>query len=133
MWQAMRVMRRFTVAEIMATAEVGASAATKYVRFLTAGGYLRCVQARRSGYTGGHAQYQLLRDTGPCAPRIGKYGVRDPNTQPVARVPTVPTVTIPKPEYERALRCIGACEKLRARGVDGFTRDLAAKALEVAR
>lgn len=113
MWQSMRVLRRFTVADIVAAGEVGESAATKYVRFLRQAGYLRVAQAKREGVTGGHAVYVLVRDTGPHAPRIGNRAVRDPNVEPTA---PVPMVTIPRAEYERALRVIAYCERLRAAG-----------------
>lgn len=130
MWQSMRVMRRFTVADLVATAEVGDSAATKYVRYLLRAGYLRCVVAKLNGRTGGHAHYRLLKDTGPFAPRVGKQAVSDPNLEPVK---AEPTVTIPKSEYDRALRCIRLCEAIRAHGAGSNVRTCAAEALEVAR
>lgn len=130
MWQAMRVLRSFTVADLMATAEVGDSAAAKYVRYLARAGYLRCVVAKANGRTGGHAQYRLVKDTGPFAPRVGKQAVRDPNLAPTA---PVPTVTIPKTEYERALRCVRLCESIRAYGAGASIKQHAAEALEVAR
>jgi hypothetical protein len=130
MWQSMRVMRCFTVAEVMATAEVGASAATKYVRYLLRAGYLRCVVAKRNGRTGGHAQYRLVKDTGPLAPRVGKQAIRDPNLEPTD---AEPTVSIPRSEYERALRCIHLCESIRSHGAGPTVKQCAAQALEVAR
>lgn len=113
MWQSMRMLRRFTVADIVAAGEVGESAASKYVRFLREAGYLRVAQPKREGITGGHAVYALVRDTGPHAPRVGNRAVRDPNIEP-----TEPEhrVTIPRSEYERALRVIAYCERLRAAG-----------------
>ncbi|HET7300091.1 MAG TPA: hypothetical protein VFJ01_05505 [Oleiagrimonas sp.] len=130
MWQTMRIMRQFTVADIESSAEVTNTAASKYVRFLHQAGYLRCVQAKESGRTGGHARYQLLRNTGPHAPRIGKRGVRDPNVEPIK---AEPTVTIPRSEYERALRCINVLSDLRAYGPTEQIRENAAQALEVSR
>lgn len=113
LWQSMRVLRRFTVADIVAAGEVGESAATKYVRFLRQAGYLRVVQPKREGITGGHAVYALVRDTGPHAPRIGNRALRDPNIEPTA---PAEMVRIPRVEYERALRVIAYCERLRAAG-----------------
>lgn len=131
MWQSMRVLRRFSTADLMASAEVGRDAAAKYVRFLAHAGYLRVVQAKQSGLTGGHAVYALVRDTGPFAPRIGKARVRDPNTEPTA---AEPTVSIPRSEYARALRCIELTRRVRDDDlVAPSVRAAAAQALEVAR
>jgi len=107
MWQSMRVLRKFTAAEIVATAEVGASNASKYIRSLVRTGYLRVVTPKQEGVTGGHAAYLLVRNSGPYAPRIGKQDVLDPNTDPGAA--KVETVTIPRADYERALSCVRAC------------------------
>lgn len=130
MWQAMRVLRRFTAPDLIATAEVGDSAAAKYVRYLLRAGYLRCVVAKVNGRTGGHAHYRLVKDTGPFAPRVGKHAVRDPNLEPTR---AEPTVSIPRSEYDRALRCISVCEGIRAFGVESATVTRATDALEVAR
>lgn len=130
MWQTMRIMRQFTVADIEAAAEVTTTSARKYVHFLHVAGYVRCVQPVQSGRTGGHALYRLIRDTGPYAPRIGKQGVRDPNTEPTT---AEPTVTIPRSEYERALRCIGFASYMRNQAPSSSLREQAAEALEVSR
>lgn len=130
MWQSMRVLRTFTVADVMASAEVGASAARKYVLYLRKAGYLSCIVPRESGRTGGHAHYRLLKNTGPFAPRVGKQTVRDPNVEPTK---AQPSVTIPKAEYERALRCVRLCETLRAYGAGPSIKQHAAEALEVVR
>lgn len=130
MWQSMRVLKRFSVADLVATAETPANSANHYVRALRRAGYLRCVQPVQSGRTAGHARYQLMRDTGPCAPRIGKDAVRDPNTEPTQK-PVM--VSIPRSEYERALRCIALCTDLRGSGPTEAVRLRALAALEVAR
>lgn len=106
-WQALRVMREFTVAEIIATAEASATNTRHYLRSLAKADYVLCVRSRHSGYSGGHALWRLVRDTGPYAPRIGARGVQDPNLEP-HKAPT--TVTIPRSEYERALQCVHACQ-----------------------
>lgn len=107
MWQAMRVQRSFTVADIVATAEVSYTNARKYVRALARGGYIACESPRRSGRTGGHARWRLAIDRGPAAPRIGHEGIVDPNLEPAA---AEPRVTIPRSEYQRALACVRACQ-----------------------
>lgn len=106
MWTAMRVLRTFSVPEVVATAEVSVTAAHKYLRALERAGYLQVAREKQNGRTGGHVLYRLSRDTGPYAPRLGKDGVRDPN---LGQAPREPTVTIPKSEYERALACVRAC------------------------
>ena len=79
-WQSMRILRRFSLPDLMATAEVGQDNARKYVRGLARAGYLRVVKAKANGHKGGHAVYQLVRDTGPRAPRLQKDGsTYDPN------------------------------------------------------
>jgi hypothetical protein len=67
-WQAMRVMRRFTTAELLMTTDASESAVMKYSRALAQAGYLRCVRARVSGRAGSRDVWQLVRDTGPLAP-----------------------------------------------------------------
>lgn len=121
MWASMRALRRFVVAEIEATAETQRKATEQYVRALVAGGYVRCVQPqRRGGKAGSAAVYQLLRDTGPLAPRVGKGGLLDPNLAPSKPEPGDEPVTIKRRDYERALLCVRACagmtdEEIRAR------------------
>lgn len=109
MWQSMRVLRRFSSADMQATAEVSPNHSQKYLRGLLDAGYLRLLQPRQSGYTGGHAVYQLIRDTGPHAPRIGKQGLRDPNLEAHERLPSAQPITITRGEYQRAMCCVRAC------------------------
>lgn len=67
-WQAMRVMRRFTSADILTTAEIGYSNLRDYLRALRGAGFVAIVQPRVSGRPGSRDLYQLLRDSGPQAP-----------------------------------------------------------------
>jgi hypothetical protein len=113
MWRAMRQMRRFSTADLCATAEVSASHAQKYLRALISGEYVRCVREKDSGRAGGHAVFQLLRDTGPHAPRLGKQGLLDPNLQPAKLEPGQEPVSVPRADYERALRCVRACAGMK--------------------
>ncbi len=79
-WQSMRVMRRFTLPDLVATAEIHEDNAKKYVRGLVRSGYLRIAVEKDNGRKGGHAVYQLIRDTGPRAPRMQTDGsAYDPN------------------------------------------------------
>lgn len=80
-WQSMRILRRFTLPDLVATAEINNNNAQKYVDALSKGGYLRLVKPRASGVKGGHAVWQLVKNTGPNPPRIWSNGrIWDPNT-----------------------------------------------------
>lgn len=82
-WQAMRMLRTFSVADLEVTAEAGKSVAERYVRALSAAGFLRLVRPRVSGRAGSRNVWQLVRDTGPLPPirRKDRSGVFDQNTQ----------------------------------------------------
>ena len=73
-WASMRIMVRFSIPELVATAETTKANAAKYVRGLAHAGYLRVVAPKRNGAKGGHAVYQLIRNTGPRAPRLTRDG-----------------------------------------------------------
>lgn len=81
LWQTMRVLRRFTMSQLAASAEVKIAAARTYVLELTRAGYLRVerpAQARRG--RDGEAVRVLARDSGPRPPRVRRDGsVFDPN------------------------------------------------------
>lgn len=81
-WQAMRVLRRFTTADVIMTAEVGESACRKYLRGLALTGFVALERERVSGRAGSRDVWRLVRDTGPKAPirRWDGTGVYDPNT-----------------------------------------------------
>jgi hypothetical protein len=80
-WQSMRILRMFTLPDLIATAEIGESNVMAYVARLERSGYLRCIQPRQSGRKGGHASWRLIRNSGPYAPRLTRAGaVFDPNT-----------------------------------------------------
>ena len=80
-WQAMRVLRRFTTAELLITTDASESAIMKYSRALARAGFLHCVRPRFSGRAGSRDVWQLVRDTGPLAPirRWDGSGVFDRN------------------------------------------------------
>lgn len=84
MWQSMRILRRFTVADLVITAEAGESMAGKYVRLLQRTGYLRLAAPLASGQPGSRNVWLLVRGAdGPVAPirRKDGSGVYDPNTK----------------------------------------------------
>lgn len=83
-WQSMRILRTFTLPELVATADITPSNAKKYVRGLCTAGYVRVARAKDNGRKGGHALYRLVRDTGPHAPRLQINGLTyDTNTHTV--------------------------------------------------
>ena len=79
LWSAMRMLRRFTPAELVAVVEArSADSVAQFARLLWRAGFLRKHQANaRSEVT-----YQLVRDSGPHAPSITRRGtaVHDHNT-----------------------------------------------------
>lgn len=77
-WNAMRVLRRFTVAEIAQGGEVAYSSAGLYIRKLVQSGYLRCIQSPNEDIS--FATYTLIRNSGSLNPVVTKEGVRDQNT-----------------------------------------------------
>lgn len=109
LWKSMGVLMQFTSAELVATSDTGVSHTGKYLRKLVAAGYLRVVTAKAQGVPGGHTVYQLIRNTGPHAPRFSKDGLIDPNLQPAKPLPGEEPVTIKRCEYDRLLACARAC------------------------
>lgn len=79
-WQSMRILRLFSLPDLVATAEIRRDNAMKYISGLVKSGYLKLARARDSGRKNGHAHYRLVRDTGPKAPRLQSDGnTYDPN------------------------------------------------------
>ena len=80
-WQSMRILRRFSLPDLVVTAETGESTCLKYTRGLCAAGIVRILSPRENGVKGGHVQWALARDLGPKAPRLRADGTTfDPNT-----------------------------------------------------
>lgn len=84
MWQSMRILRRFTIGDLEATAEATRHGAQRYVSGLERAGYLTRAAERVSGVRGGAVQFRLVRDSGPQAPVLYRGAVRDLNTAEVA-------------------------------------------------
>lgn len=79
-WQSMRILRRFSQPEIVATAEISPNNCAKYIRALLASGYLRVIRPRHNGKAGAGALYRLVKNTGPFAPMEKDGFIFDPNT-----------------------------------------------------
>lgn len=80
MWATMRVLRRFSVGDLMATAGSTRGGAHTYLWQLRRGGYVWMVAPGTTGTKARQAVYVLTRDSGPLAPRVRKDGtVRDLN------------------------------------------------------
>lgn len=81
-WQSMRILRRFTQAELVITAEIREENCKVYVRRLLAAAYLHVIMPRRGTRSGN--TYQLVRDTGPAAPIPWHNGETfDPNERTI--------------------------------------------------
>lgn len=81
-WQSMRILRRFTIQDLVATAEIGISNVRVYLRGLERAGYVRRETDRCSGYRHACAVFRLIQDTGPQAPTLHKGQIRDLNQMP---------------------------------------------------
>lgn len=85
-WQAMRILRRFTLPQLLTTCpKLAHRTARHYLGRLRCCGYVERVARRLSGVPGSHDTYALRRNTGPVAPitRKGSLTMYDPNTQDV--------------------------------------------------
>ncbi|HYW03586.1 MAG TPA: hypothetical protein VFA86_06540 [Gammaproteobacteria bacterium] len=81
-WQSMRVLRRFDVPQLMATAEASRNNVGRFVLGLRRAGVIRVVRQHCNGHAGDCAVYQLVRNLGPHAPRVRIDGTCwDPNGQ----------------------------------------------------
>lgn len=82
MWNTMRVLRKFSVMDLMMAAEVKRVAAHGYISLLLKAGYVRklCAGGNRKGE---RAMYLMLRNTGPKSPteKRGEGGMWDVNEQ----------------------------------------------------
>lgn len=108
MWNCICQLRRFTLADLVATAEVSKQHASKYVCKLVGADYVLLLQPNKGNASA--AVYQLRRETGPHAPRFSEDGaVLDPNLEPQHLPREAQPVMVPRAEYERALRCVRAC------------------------
>ncbi|MFZ0930461.1 MAG: hypothetical protein WAN11_17785 [Syntrophobacteraceae bacterium] len=82
MWLIMRKMTCFTVGDLEQLAEVPYPTAYKFLYILEKAGYLK-KEMRKGGPGGrrGGIKWQLMKDTGPKAPRLDQiYVVKDSNT-----------------------------------------------------
>lgn len=83
-WNSIKISRRFTLADLIATCGVNRTVAWCYVEGLVRAGYVKTLHRREhhlplSDRT--PSRYQLLRDTGRYAPMLRKDGVWDQNEQ----------------------------------------------------
>lgn len=82
-WQAMRILRRFTLPHLLTTCpKLAHRSARAYLARLRRCGYVVRVARRISGQPGGADTYSLVRNSGPMAPILRKASVSmfDPNT-----------------------------------------------------
>lgn len=80
-WQSMRIMRRFTRAAILISAEINESNLRKYIKGLLRCNFLDIAQERVSGRPGSVDVLRMARDNGPRPPILHIDGsMTDPNT-----------------------------------------------------
>jgi hypothetical protein len=76
----MRIIRTFTINDILATAEITLYNARKYIQRLERTGYITRIQDHVSGRAGSRNVYRLVRNSGPQAPVPYLDGkIYDPN------------------------------------------------------
>lgn len=82
LWATMRILRRFTLPDLVTIAAVSYDHARKFLKRLDAAGYIRKSAPNDNGHAGSYAGFTLYRDTGPRPPIIGIDGVAyDQNLQ----------------------------------------------------
>ena len=79
-WNAMRVLRRFSIGDIATGADINRTTASKYIRSLTQAGFIRCLQKPSRGNEHTIGIYMLIHDSGPLYPLNKKDCVIDQNT-----------------------------------------------------
>ncbi len=80
-WQSMRIMRRFTHADILTTAAINKSNLGKYITGLLRCNFIDLAQPRVNGRPGSNDVLRIARDNGPRPPILHKDGsMTDPNT-----------------------------------------------------
>ena len=75
LWAAMRILRRFTLPELVTVTAVNYDHTRKFLKRLDQAGYVRKLAANDNGRAGSFAVFCLYRDTGPKPPIIGIDGV----------------------------------------------------------
>lgn len=81
-WNSMRILRSFTLADLMRTAEIREENADHFIRAIRRAGFIRVEKPNRGSRTA--TVYRIVRDTGPLAPIPWKNGeVLDQNTRTI--------------------------------------------------
>lgn len=81
-WQAIRVLRTFSVPDVAASAETSVHVVRHLLQGLCPAGYAIKTAA---GGAAVHAEYRLIRDPGPLPPRLSRHrrSVFDPNSNQI--------------------------------------------------
>ena len=80
-WQAIRILGRFTIHQVVATTGLTYANAHRYVSSLHKAGFLVRARERLAGQSGHSDLFRLARNPGPSAPLLWRNGqVYDPNT-----------------------------------------------------
>lgn len=82
LWNAMRIFKVFTAAELAPVADASPANAQQYLHALAQAGVLRLERPKRNGAVSGHAVWRLIRNSGSRCPIVRRdgSGVYDPNT-----------------------------------------------------
>ncbi len=67
-WQSMRIMRRFTMADLCRTSGAQISNVSKFIFLLKKHGYISPFGQYTRGRAGSYKSYRLIKDTGPEHP-----------------------------------------------------------------
>lgn len=79
-WRAARFLKYFELDDVAATTGLASKTVGNYIRSLVSAGYVRVVSKADTNTPGSFHRYQLVRDTGPLAPKIyATRMVRDRN------------------------------------------------------
>ena len=106
-WNAMRVLKEFTLLDLEMSAEIAPDNIRKYVNALHRAGYLRQRRPKQNGKDGGSVIWRLVNHTGPLAPilRSDGSGMYDPNRKtlvPYQDPPPAPREAV----HERCRPCL---------------------------
>ena len=108
LWASMRRLRQFTAVDLEASAECDPHTVNRWMIMCHKAGMI--APAGPKPCTGPrYKRWRLVRDTGPLTPVQVGAGLVDANLHPERAMPGEQPVSMPRAEYEHALRCVRAC------------------------
>lgn len=80
-WRSIRILRHFSIGEIVMTGNIQYDNARRYLQRLEACGVIRLQAKNRTGHAGSFKRWHLMHDLGPRAPIVRTNGsLYDPNS-----------------------------------------------------